>query len=255
MDDTGKKLLALVKKGGRIGLDQFAPGVTELYKELQQERARRFIEQLEAASELQRIDAESALGSMLSAEGSRTLLLTVVRDILFGSERISLAALALLASRLLSETPTKVDLAARAIDGMSDLFASTFISLLNKLESMLRLTSKWRVFFQLEVSGVNDAQWQFEREMLGLDAELMVLAVEDLIRRGLLLPDSTGRGAADRICFGLRTRTLWYYELLYRAAHLADPTIVDASGWSTPEGLSARPLFESEGVKAATRRG
>lgn len=210
---------------GKVGIEQAVPGIRELVGALHVERTRRFIDWL-TSDDLHKSQAASQkIAILASRPEGETLLTHAIREILFGTESVSLAALALLASREVRGFDRFHQAAARAVRDLSNQDAIVFLRLLAAKQQMLVRHEGWRLASFLELDCLENAEWRAVVDIFATDQEQLVASVAELTRRRLLMPDTvTGRLGADkpRAFVGFTATSLRYYELLYRSLEIAE---------------------------------
>jgi hypothetical protein len=222
---------------GKIGVDQAVPGLRELFAALSEERARRFVGWLSEDDEEKSVDAATAMTRLVQAKDGEKILRHVVREIFWGTETVSLAGLALLASRAGRHPEDSFFArAARAIDGLSNADAAVFLFLMSNPLGV-SVHQEWRPACFFPLSTIQSETWAPVRTVLGVDEEQMVTGISELVQRRIFLPDaSSGRlgGEEVTIFFGFSRDSLRFYELLHRSFELAEPVIQQGLGLFRP---------------------
>lgn len=213
----------------QVGSNQVFGGVRELFQGLTEERTRRFVNWLASASAKEQLTAEEALVKLLSDSDGERVLRHVCRDVLFGTETISLAALALVASAAGSRTHDPFwSRAASAVDGLRNEDALTFIALLRHLGDFT-VRKEWMPICHFDVSNLRGkAHWAELETLYSLGPREIYSGIAELVQRRFFMPDK-GRGRLGGVddvaptAFFLSPDTARYYRLLGRALEISSP--------------------------------
>jgi hypothetical protein len=235
MADDIKRFAALLSK---IGTDAALPGLRELFAALSEERARRFVSWLTEGEPAKSSNAAAVLNKLVQRQGGEKILRHVVREIFFGTETISLATLALLASNAAREPSTTFFArAARGIDGLSNEDAIVFLLLLGKSDG-ISVLREWRPACFLNLAEVRSERWAQASALAGIDEHVVIASLEELTRRRFFLPDTAKSrlgGGGVSLYFGFFEDSLRYYALLSRGLEIAEPLLCRELGLATLE--------------------
>jgi hypothetical protein len=223
----------------RLVGDQAVPGVRDLFQALVEERARRFVRQLNAAASDDRLQAEAKIRALASSKSGEKVLMHVARECFFGSERLSLAAMAVLISEH-DLNPSYSEIAARALEGFADLDALTFLVMVSRPKACRPMPSKWRPGYVVDVKVVREPDWDVARNLVGISEEVLFTAVTECIRRKILMPDSASARLGSEKDLALRhfctsRTTLAFYRTLHRALEIVEPTFPHELQLFSPE--------------------
>lgn len=237
------RLVGLVAK---VGTDQLFGGVRDLYQGLSEERARRFVSWLSSESAAQQMNAAEALTRLLQDVDGERMVRHICRDVLFGTESISLAALAILASEASNgeHDPFRTR-AAAAVDGLQNEDAVIFLGLMQHIGDFT-VIKEWLPVCHFDVSDLQGKSHWLELETLfGLGAREVYSGINELTQRRLFMPDTArGRlGGVDDVApsaFLLSPETARFFRLLGRALEIAEPDVfkvVDPTSFSLVESV------------------
>lgn len=224
MTETAARVAKLILKAG---VDNLAGGLSDLYKGLTEERTRRFIDCLSSESEAQRISAEAAINEVIGGPNGERILRHVCRDVLFGTEAISLAALAIVVSESRrSPFDPFWARAANTIDGLQDDDAVAFVMLLHH-HADFGIHREWQTLCHFDVANLRDKpHWSNLQRLCGIGETEIYSAVSEAIRRRLVLEDTdrgrlAGYGDVAPRTFFLPPTTARYFRILGRAIEIA----------------------------------
>lgn len=213
---------------GRIASDQAFGGLRDLLQALSEERARRFVNWLSDATQERQVTAELAIRDLVNHPKGEAILRCVAREVVFGTETISLAALALIASEATVYPEDQFySRAARTLEGMPNDDILAFLSLLRNLED-LHIHFEWRPVASIDLKCIRGDRWRDISAVLGIGEEEVHAGITSAIRRGLVLADEGGgRLAGDdeyAVTIFLFAHNTWrYFQLLAKAVEIAEP--------------------------------
>lgn len=230
-----KRFAALL---GKMGTDAVLPGLRDLFAALSEERARRFISWLTESDTDKSVSAVDALNNLVREPDGEKILRHVIREIFFGTETVSLATLAVVASQAAREPKNSFLMrAARGIDGLSNEDAIVFLLLLGK-SGGISVHREWRPACFLDLAEVRTERWVQALTLVGIDEHVVVAALQELTRRRFFLPDTvTSRLSGDGVSlyFGFFEDSLRYYSLLREGLAIAEPVLFREFGLNTTE--------------------
>ncbi len=209
--------------------DKTFGGMRKLFRGLSEERARWFIEWLASETEDKQVRAEVVLGTLLKSKNGTRILRHVCRDVLFGTDTISVAALALITSQAsLVQGDAFYTRAAAALDGIANEDVLVFLCFLNHLEDASVSRQKWRTFCHFDLKVLDRTHWMELKHIFGIGHEQVYCALSECVNRRLFLPDTgPGRlgGHDDYVPIHLffSDDTARYFTLLARATEVAEP--------------------------------
>lgn len=216
---------------GKVAVDKTFGSVRDLFQGLCEERARRFVAWLESELDERQATAETAINALLVSTNGQRILRHVCRDVLFGTESISLAAMALISSRASAQADNPFWYrAAAAIDGLQNEDALVFLALLQYIEDFYVGRENWLPTFHFDTVKLTEPHWDELKTVCGLGEREIYGGLVEVTRRRLLLADvSRGRAAsvnevAPLVAF-LTADTSHYFQLLGRALEIAEPDL------------------------------
>jgi hypothetical protein len=224
-----EKVIRFAQLVVKAGSDQFAGGLRELYHGLTEERARRFISWLASSSQERRSTAENSVKRLLESSNGTKILRHICRDVLFGTESVSLGALALIAGEASENREDPFwPRAANAVDGLQDDDATIFVALL-RYAGDFTVQKEWLAVCHFDVAYlVGKPHWTELRILYGLGDTEVYCGISEAIQRRLFVPDTSsgrlgGHGDVAPRTFYLSPETARYYRILGRALELAQP--------------------------------
>ncbi|MBK8994124.1 MAG: hypothetical protein IPM35_00020 [Myxococcales bacterium] len=256
--DTGVKRLARMLAG--IGAARAAPGLREMFALLNEERARRFIAWLADPDMERTVPAERVISDLLHQPHGERILRHVVRDVFFGTETVSLAALAFIAAQAsLRAEDEFLPRAARAVDGLANDDAAFFLCLMSQPTGVSVLAEE-RPVCVFSPSSIHEAAWEAQRTVCGFSENQAIASIAELTRRRLFLPDTAGArlgGGKAFVCFGVIDDSLRFYDLLYRALRVAETEVFSSIGIRSVEDMDRlwAKYFASSGDAGSANAG
>jgi hypothetical protein len=163
-------------------------------------------------------------------KGGEGILRHLCREIMFGTDSISLAALAVLLGEVESDLEdTFCARAARAVDGFSNEDIWAFLAIMQHPEDMY-IEREWRSTCFFDIKLLVKPHWVELRSILGIDEERVYGAISECVSRRIFLPDNaSGRGAGtDDLAMSIfiaTEDTARYFRLLGRATQIAEPQL------------------------------
>jgi hypothetical protein len=228
----------------RLVSNHAVPGVKDLFQALIDERSRRFVADLNTACDENRSRAEERIRALASTDSGAKVLMHIARECFFGTERISLAAMAVLVSEYDDCDPGYREVAGRALEGLADIDALVFLIVFSRPKSCRPIPSKWRPGYAFDAKVVLDEEWKSARTLVGASEEVLFAAITECLRRRILLPDSaSGRFGGDGDValrhFCTTHATLSFYRTLHRASQIVDPSLTRELNLFAPDFMRA----------------
>lgn len=243
----------------RLVTDQVVPGVRDLYQALLEERARRFVSHLNATSQSERNTAEREIRALATSADGESVLMRIARECLLGTERISLAAMAVIVSCDNLASSDKAAIAA-SIEGLSDTDAVSFLSLLSRPTTRRSVKSSWCPEYAIDCTVALTPDWEGPRVHAGVDDQALFSCMAECERRRILLPSPSRSRLGNETDIAPRyfctsSRTLAIYEVIYRALAIVDKETIqvcaimtiDAIRLSWPAGQTSGEKIDSPG--------
>jgi hypothetical protein len=225
-------------------------------------RARFYLGYLSSPDEKKQWNAEEAV-RYVSKDAE--ILTALIRECLFGSQNVVLAALAIVTghrSRKANDDPFWAS-AVRSLQDLSDADAFLFLRIVQR-QVALSGTIEPRVYLRtwchtshVDTQSIRSASWNIERDLIGIGAHDLIASVDGIVGRRMFVADTGGRmgdiNSEYKIFFGISTTTLRFYELLHAATLLADRSMFDALELLDPKDVeraywAQRALLESGAV-------
>ena len=212
----------------KVGADKMVPGVRQLWELYTEERARRFMGWLATGSTDEQNKAEEIIGKLAGSREGMRIIRHICRDVLFGTETISTAALAIVAGEAANAPDDPIlGRAARALEGLSDNDAIGFLALLHRIGDFYVQLGPVLPEFYFDVDRlVGRLYWQNIESVFGLGPYQIYSTIDECINRRLFLADaSVGRGGSpnDKLprVFLLHPETARYFRIIGRAVEFA----------------------------------
>jgi hypothetical protein len=195
--------------------------------------------------------ATRAIADMAASPQQAQVLRKVVREILFGTETIALAALAKLAARLKKDpSDFAAASAAYSVDGLANSNALLFLMLLSAGENAMERLEEpplWR----LDIARNFTAEFESGLSLIGLRQRAVLLTTALNLRRAGLLAEPGRVGLMDaqhtEVFFLVSAETHYLYSLLWAAAQVAERDVFMGMPWllnpdDAADQTPARPL-------------
>lgn len=226
----------LVRALAGAAAEVMPPGVRPLFQQLLQERVRRFFRWLGGDDEAARSEAEKKLAEICETPDGEKLVRHVYRDVLFGTERISTAGMANIASAVINGDGDRFWIrAATIIDGLHDDDAFCFVAILSHFDDFDVEPGAWATAVKVDLQDFSAPHWRGILELVGLTENELLVSIDTCVGRRLFWPtDSRGvmggmTDVAPRRAL-LVPDTARLYRLLVRSMEMAAPELFTAIG-------------------------